>query len=60
VSLNKKHAIIVRLGEKRLLRGALDKITKTRATAANGNRQNKRKGRTDVVTEVSSTKKHRK
>jgi SET domain-containing protein 6 len=60
VSLNKKHAIIVRLGEKRLLQGALAKINNLRAAAANGNRQNKRKDRDDTISEVSSIKKSRK
>jgi hypothetical protein len=57
--LNKKHATIVRLGEKRLLQSALAKVNDLRAAAANGSRQNKRKGR-DIEMEISSAKKLRK
>lgn len=60
MSLNKKHAIIVRLGEKRLLQGALATINDLREVTADGRRQNKRKGRSDAIAEVLSTKKSRK
>jgi hypothetical protein len=54
--LNQRHAIIVRIGEKRLLRGMLDQIKGLQAELTNGNRLNKRKGRSEGE-ETPSTKK---
>jgi len=57
LSPNKKHATIVRLGEKRILDGALRKVNEMMSSARNG--QKKRKGRDEVVNNPLSTKKSR-
>jgi hypothetical protein len=47
VSVNKRHAIIVRVGEKRILESAMERVRAligAEEVKANGNGKNKRKG----------------
>ncbi|KAJ7933792.1 SET domain-containing protein [Mycena leptocephala] len=59
LSINKRHALIVRIGEKRILQSALQKIKAQQSEAQKGDSSRKRKMRSDEETERTSKTRRR-